>query len=286
MAANIPVDIKRCFLSFIQSWFRTQHPTLVWNADPRLTKIFIGDKYIASPAIVEKMPSIILSRGTLSWAQTSIDQRLTVDLPFGAVNGSYPNMERTDLVRASVTFHCISQNGIEAESLANILFVNLVGHKDSLRKNGVHQILGISLGEENMIRGDVVPRLMSVPVHVMFTIQASVATTYDVYTISAKYNQSYIPYLSELEGFNLQDYWFGYSLSGQYMNFTQPPPSGGSLLVSYLGKYTLTQYTNITPSGVIDGLNTVFGLPEEVSTPYSTLADTVLGITVLSGLAI
>ena len=66
-------NIKKIFLSFAQQYFRDVHPTLTWNPDPRLTKIFIADKYVTAPAIIEKMPAIILSRGPVTYVQSSIE---------------------------------------------------------------------------------------------------------------------------------------------------------------------------------------------------------------------
>lgn len=275
MGVNLPVSIKRVFLSFLQEWYSTQDTKLVWNVDRRLTKIFIGDKFIASPEIVEKMPSIILSRGQLVWAQTSIDQMKTVDLPM-SVAGMDPNKERTDLVRASITLQCISQNGIEAETMANTLFLNLVGYKDQFRRNGIHQIMGVSMGEETPLRSDVSPRLIAVPVNVVFTVQASIATTLDLFTIGVLMDTSFVPYAEGGPFGHVYHDWFSYEISGNQMQFSYPPFSGSVLSASFTGRYTLNTYTNVTPAGLIDGINKTFTLPEAVYTEYAILSGVVI----------
>jgi hypothetical protein len=282
---NLPLNIKKVFLSFIQQYYATEDPRLTWNVDKRLTKIFIGDKYIAAPEVVEKMPSIVLSRGTMTWAQTSIDQRLMTDLPMSS-GGVDPNKIRTDLVRASVTFQCVSQNGVEAESLANVLFMLLVGYKDQLRKNGIHQILNITMGEEVLIRSDVAPRLTAVPVNVTFTVQASMATTLDLYLIKVLVDDRFTPYAegtlwgedpyrTVLYGRVHRD-WFSYEISGSNMHFNEPPPSGAVIDVTYTGRYTLTQYNHIAPAGLINGLNKHYTLPEDVYTGYYVVSGFVI----------
>jgi hypothetical protein len=267
MSLNLPIAIKKVFLSFVQQYYATEDSRLVWNVDKRLTKIFIGDKFIAAPEVVEKMPSIILSRGTMTWAQTSIDQMQNTDL-YSATEGMDPNKKRTDLVRASITFQCISQNGIEAESIANNLFLNFVGYKDQLRRNGIHQIMGVSMGEETLIRSDAAPRLVSVPVNIVFTTQVSLATTLDLYTIKVLIDGDFTPYAEEGPYGRVYREWFSYEISGSHMMFSYPPPSGSAIKVDYTGKYTLTQYTDVTPAGIVNGINTHFILPEDVYTTY------------------
>jgi len=274
MGVNLPVAIKKVFLSFIQNYYATEDPRLVWNVDKRLTRIFIGDKFIAAPEVIEKMPSIILSRGQMMWAQTAIDQLQSSDNP--VMGGMFQNKKRTDLVRGNVTFQCISQNGIEAETIANTLFLNLVGYKDQLRANGIHQIMGVSMGEESVLRSDVAPRLVSVPVNVVFTAQVSIATTFDLYLIRVLVDETFTPYAPDEPGSNVYDNWFAYAVSGNTLMFSRPPASGANITTAYTGKYTLQQYLDVVPSGVINGINTIFTLPEEVYTTYTILSGIIL----------
>jgi len=259
-------EIKRIFLSFAQQYFRDVHPTLTWNVDPRQTKIFIGDKFIAAPAVYEQMPSIILSRGDAAFAQTSIDQMQSMDRP---VWGNAK--QRTDLIRSSITYNCLSQNGIEAEEIAATLFTQIVGYKDQFRSNGIHQIMGISMGEERIIRGDVVPRLYLVPINVVFTVHMHILTTENLYEAVVKID-------TEQAGQLQDDFWrynnnlHGYVVSGLTLLFAYPPSSGIAMAVDFTGAITLNEYVNYVPSGLVDGLNTVFTLPEPVYTPYALLS--------------
>lgn len=255
---NIPLGIKKVFLSFAQTYYATADSNFTWNVDPRQTEIFIGDKYAVAPSIVERMPSIILSRGTMTWAQTSINQLQSEDNPIM----SDTTKKRTDLVRCNITLTCTSKNGIEAESIANTLFTILVGFKDQLRANGIHQILGVSMGEEIPVRGDVEPRLMAVPVNILFTAQASMVTSNDYYDIQVFTD---LQYTALLEPGIVYDSWYSYLVSGNDLIFSYAPPVGVKLTANFQGKYTMSDYTDITPSGVIDGYNKVFTLPED---PY------------------
>jgi hypothetical protein len=282
MALNLPIRVKKIFLSFLQNYYATQDARLIWNVDQRLTKIFIGDKYIAAPEVVERVPSIIVSRGQMAWAYTSIDQRETVDLPMSvpdrnsATGYMDPNVKRTDLVRCNITLMCLSTNGIEAETIANTVFQNLVGYKDQLKHNGIHQILGVSMDTEQLVRGDMGSRLVSVPINVLFTVQSTIATTLDLHTITVLMNGDFVPYAEAGPYGNVYRSHFSYQVSGLTMFFNEPPPSGVQLSVSFTGRYTLNRYVNVTPAGLIDGLNYIYYLPEAVYTSFAILSGIVV----------
>lgn len=263
---NLPIDIKKVFLSFLQSYFTSEIVGFEWDVDPRKTKIFIGDRNIVSPPIIERMPAIIVTRGALAWIQSSIDQRLSTDSIAGA-----GNKVRTDLAQGNITFQCLSQNGIEAESLASIIFTRVVAFKDQFRSNGIHQILNMTLGEEQVIRGDVVPRLISVPVSVRFTVQASLATTRDMYISKLTLGGNVVPsFVSDTPGQPTVD-WFSYVPSGNAIVFTTPPASGLGLSLNYTGAFSLSNYTNVIPNGSVNGVNKIFTLPEAIYSPYAML---------------
>jgi len=218
----------------------------------------------------------------MSWAFTSIDQLKTTDLMMSVLDPSSPNgwmdpnVKRTDLMRCSVTLTCLSTNGIESETLANTIIQNLVGYKQQLRHNGIHQILGISMGEEQPVRGDVAPRLSAVPVNVVFTVQSNIATTLDLYTITVLMDGDFVPYTEGGPYGNVHQSFFSYEISGNVMSFNEPPPAGATLSVSFTGRYTLNRYVNVTPSGLVDGINYMFYLPEAVYTTYAILSGIVV----------
>lgn len=264
-------NIKKIFLSFAQQYYRDVHPTLKWNVDSRLTKIFIGDKFIAAPAIYEKMPAILLSRGGASYAQTSIDQMQFISSPVYA-----DTKKRTDLVRGTVTYNCLSQNGVEAEDIANTIFQQIVGFKDQFRARGIHQILGVSMGEEQMVRGDVVPRLALVPVTVVYTAQVGIMTIQDLYDVQVFTDSEYLGQLSSQYPGARDWYMYGYVVDGNKLVFNYAPAAGTSILTSFTGSITLNQYSNYMVSGLINGVNTEFYLPEAPYTSYTTLSGLII----------
>lgn len=245
---SLSVEIKKVFLSFVQQYYRT-HPRLTWNVDPRITKIYIADKYALDPGVIEKMPAIILNLGNRGFARTSLGQVLTRDLTTGRV-------ERTDLIQGMVTFHCISKNGIEAETIADGLLLRIMGFKEEFKRHRIHQILGTNIGEEQVIRGDSSPRMSMVPVYVQYTVQAGAIYEEDLYTLNVWNNGAQ---LYESVGYTVT--------SGNLVIFDTAPAVGSILTAEYTGKITLTTRTE-TLSGVVDGTNKIFSTSEQIYTDY------------------
>jgi hypothetical protein len=252
---SFSVNIKKVFLSFAQKYYKDD-PVLTWTADSRTTKIFIVDKYAIDPSVVEKMPAIVLNLGSRGFAQTSIDQRLTLDLSKG-IKG------RTDLLQCSITYHIISKNGVEAESIADGLLLRIMGFKDEFRKRGIHQILRSSIGEEQVIRGDASIRMSMVPVYVQFTVQAGAKFAEEIYSLSVFENTA-----QQYEGLDF------YVVSGQDIVFFTPPTSGLSLYATYTGRFTLAEHVLEPLTGVVDGINKIFETTEEVFTTQPLISGT------------
>jgi hypothetical protein len=245
---SVSIDIKKVFLSFAQQYYAT-HPKLTWNADPRLTKIYIADKYALDPAVVEKMPAIILNLGARGFVRTSIGQVMERDL-------TRPHTHRTDLIQGLVTYNCISKNGIEAETIADGLLLRLMGFKDEFRTHKIHQLLGMNIGEEQVIRGDASVRMSMVPVYVQYTVQTGAEYDERIYTLNV-YNSSTEVY--EAIHFEV--------VSGHNIIFETAPASGSVLTAQYTGKYTLTDKTE-TLTGAINGANKIFFTSEDIFTDY------------------
>lgn len=250
---SISINVKRIFLSFAQEYYKL-HKKLVWNVDPRLTKIFIADKYAIDPEIVESMPAIILSIGSRSWMMSSIGQRLETSLATNV-------QTRTDVSRGLITYNCLSKNGIEAEEIADNLFNRLTAYREEFKKHGLYQILGITIGEEQVIRGSVSIRLSLVPVHVQYAVQPIIKFEEDLTSIFL-YDNTGKEYYESL------DYAV---VSGQYVEFYAAPSGISNLYADYLGKITLTKYVKQSLTGPINGINRIFDTAEDMYSDHVTV---------------
>lgn len=251
--------IKKLFLSFVQSYFGQNGSTYQWQADPKKTEIFIGDKFSARGATLEKYPAIIMNRGSKRWAKVAIDQRLGMDLLSNA-------KVRSDLVLGTMVFQCISTNGPEAEDIAEILFNVFVGAKDMFRDKGVNQLIDISMGEQTLLRSDTQARMVMVPVSVFYATQAFVGTSEDTVNliVTAAVSADNFVFLQSMTNITDEN-TYSYTVTGLELIFNNAPPSGLTLSASYVDSITLASITE-TPSGVVDGYNYKFYLSH---VPYS-----------------
>jgi hypothetical protein len=262
---SLSLNIKRTFLSFAQQYFRDVPTRYKWDPDPRLTKIFIGDKFSSKSATLEKYPSIILASNTKRWGRTSIDQR-----------AKYPGLGvdnitkvRSDLVVGSITYQCLSSNPIEAELIADLLFENLVGYKDQFRSNDIHQLLDIQQGDSQQLRADTVGRLYAVPVTVYYAKQASITTApvdYDlrVYTYTGNFSESSLQSIVGVEYLEA----LTYAVSGLEIVFNFPPASGLQLSARYVDAITLQEIDEVI--GATDGVQVIYSL---ANIPYCLYAN-------------
>ncbi len=252
---SLSLNIKRTFLSFAQQLFRDVPSRYTWNVDPRLTKIYIGDKFSAISGTNEKYPAIIVAARPKHWARTSIDQRLKFQ-GFGVDNLS---KVRTDLVVGAISYQCISPNGVEAELVADVLFDNLVAYKDRFRSNDIHQLLDIQMDEEQPIRIDNVGRAFMVSVTVYYATQSTVSTVAASYELRVYTDDFGSSYLQTIIGqTSSDDYYLTYSVSGMDVIFTNPLLSGLTVYAKYLDGITLED--KIETLGTGNGLRTVYSL--------------------------
>lgn len=164
--------------------------------------------------------------------------------------------QRADIIRATVNLICTSTSGIEAESVASRVFVMLTAYKDQLRKNGVHQIVGITLGEEQRVRGDAADRLSAVTVSVSFAYQVQIDSGTRDWKLKL--------YTDTTPQYILQEQ-LNYGVSGIQITLTLPLTSGTAIYADYTDAVTLTEYTHEVLSGLFDGVNKVYYLAHD---PY------------------
>jgi hypothetical protein len=257
---SLSLNIKRTFLSFAQHFFRDVPSKYTWNPNPKTTGIFIGDKFSQKAGTLEKYPAIILTENQKRWARTSIDQRQKYQ-GFGVDNSS---KVRSDLVLGSVTYQCLSPNGVEAEMVADVLFNMLVASKDVFRSNHINQLLDIQMGEEQPLRVDATGRVFMVPVTVYYSTQNTIITVVENYDLRVYTDGFGTSYLQSIIGIQDPNNYAEYSVSGQSIIFNSPLVSGLSVYARYLDAITLEERNETVGPG--DGTQNVYTLQH---VPYS-----------------
>ncbi len=190
---NINLWIKHTFLSFAQGYFSSDEK-FTWVIDPRQSKIIIADKFAVDLGVIEMRPAIILSRGRYGWAdyirgQDGRNAPLSskkVDTLMPAPSADrWGDFIFTDLLRGSITYNVLSKNGIEAEDIANRLFIALSGYKNEFKIYGIHDIKGITIGDERLVKTTSEIEAVGITVSLSFTAQRSIEKAAKLNNISA-----------------------------------------------------------------------------------------------------
>jgi len=260
---SLTLDVKHLFTSFLQYVFSSE-TRYKWEKDVRYTKVIIADKNAIDLGVVEKRPSIILSRGPVGWSYTTrgqaalghaakqLDQVSTLQ-DWQINNAQQPDY--VDLVRGSITINCISKHGLQSEEIANKAFFALTGFKNSIYKHGVHSLTGLTIGDEQILRSNSDIELTTVPITFQYTMERQVTTGHSTADVTLYYTPLEGREEALFEGvhFTLTS---GHSIQTEFI-----PEAGSDLLVSYKESTTGATRTKEDLVGAIDGTNQSFTLP-------------------------
>lgn len=155
-------QFSRLFVKFLQVVFASfEKGAYRWDKDEKNSDITISDQATINKEVVEKRPAIIVSRGPAAFANVALDQfagPLMVKQPDGTFNFT-PNDDptngakrHTDLISASMTYNCLSSEGIEAQRIAWISMYATRVLKKFLLSAGLHRV-----GEEIQVGAESPP---------------------------------------------------------------------------------------------------------------------------------
>jgi hypothetical protein len=296
---NINLWIKHTFLSFAQGYFSLDS-RYTWNINPQLTKLIIADKFAVDLGVIDKKPAIILSRGGFGWTDSfrgqdgrnSVLSSKRVDTLAPAPTGDrWADFVLTDLIRGSVTYNVLSKNGIEAEEIANKLFVALSGYKNELKAFGIHKTMGLSIGDERIIKTNSEIEAMGVTVSLGFMAQRTIEKADSYRTIVDPVAAVMQVPKETTTGIVVQDVKLYENIDYRILNdgvtveFLNPPPADTvSINLNFVDSVTLNAVTTEL-SGVIDGENTTYYVPSGTVYGYYILSDSIIvsGIATASG---
>jgi hypothetical protein len=257
---NISLAIKYIFLNFAQAYFGEQHNRFTWNIDPRISNIIIADKFAIDLGVAVQRPSIILSRGAAAWTyavrgqQGWINPHRTGNVKFGALTPALNDdrirgIEFTDLYSGSITYNCVAKQGVEAEDIANKLFVALTVHKRDFATVGIYKFTSMSISEERLIRHGGT-ELFGVAINVSFLMQKSLGQSESLYNCRV--------WVCGDEYFEGLD--FDVINNGTQIEFYEAPEDGCAILVTYVDAITLELRTEVNV-GTGNGETKIFTLP-------------------------
>jgi hypothetical protein len=141
----------RVFAQFLQLVFASfSKGAYHWEQDDRLTEIVIQDQGSIKKEVVEKRPAIVLSRGPMQYGNLVMDQFAGPSLTVPNEEYQYGRRHYTDLIATSMSYNCLSREGIEAGRLAHICAMSTRRLKRVLLHAGMHRVgEEISVGAES-----------------------------------------------------------------------------------------------------------------------------------------
>lgn len=243
---NIPLYYKKLFLTFAQAYFSESY-LFKWDPDIRLTKIIIADRFAIDLGKDLPMPALVLSRNQMGWGyvvraqsafnSANIDSNGITPLSNIIPNASYfAKNSKTDLLSSSITFTALSKNGIQAEMIANDIFVAITGMADALRAAGIFKITGMSIGAETLLKSDSEIRIVAVPINISFLTQ-------ELINITEKYYNIYV-YTDRTELYETVD--FIVTDNGTKIKFLTQTEITTDVKIDYTDAITLESNTGIT----------------------------------------
>lgn len=149
---SYPSDIaKEVIICFLQAFFGEKpRGEAGWHylEDEDKSSLFICDKFSFNREVAEQRAGLFIDRGAMRWAGRHIDQLV-------GTAGAGASKIRGDLIECGVRVNCVSKQGIEAEHLAQMIFMLVTIFKDEFRKvEGVHHVLSTAVGSESILRAD------------------------------------------------------------------------------------------------------------------------------------
>lgn len=175
----------RIFVRFLQLTFQSfEKGAYRWEPDDKSTDIIISDQATVKREVIEKRPAILVSRGPAAFSNIALDQFAGPLLVKGTdgkttftpnEDNSIGAKRHTDLISSTMTFNCLSSEGLEAQRLAWIAMYATRTLKKALLSAGLHRV-----GEELQVGSETSPgsivqpdsnEIVMVPVQVPFYFQ-------------------------------------------------------------------------------------------------------------------
>lgn len=137
---------SRLFVRFLQLVFASfDKGKYHWDLDQNITEIQISDQSTIAREAAEQRPAILVARGAANFGNIAMDQ--FAGPHFDKSGKLVRNLDQasgarrhTDLVAASISYNCLSSEGVEAQRIAWIAAMATRRLKRSLMKAGLHRV--------------------------------------------------------------------------------------------------------------------------------------------------
>lgn len=169
LTSDIVVD---GLLNFLRNFFST-FPYFTWSEDDRQTGIQITDFDSFNLDAVDKTPRIAVELVESHWENLMVNDMQAKDLVRATETVS-------DMVKSSVTLHCVSTVSVEAKRLADIVFDAIRLFRAEIRQEtNFFNVDSLHRGREQRVVTAAQPVRRVVPVEVTVSIQRTMVKILD-----------------------------------------------------------------------------------------------------------
>ena len=157
-------DAKDIVLLSLKTFFST-HEEFKWSSDSSDSIITISDSYPVDRDNKENYPTVILQRHDFSWRNRHLNQT--------TYNNLQDKRSGLDLLNGTFTCLCASTLGLEAERLAEDVFLFFTRFREVISTKGLFDIKNLSIGSEQVQRAGSDTDIVVVPVRLGVSIEDS-----------------------------------------------------------------------------------------------------------------
>lgn len=164
---NPLMHIRVLFVRFIQGLFSyAPEGNYRWTSDDETTEIYVTDEEVIQPTVVERVPTVSLTRGPIQFYNLGLDDLEEYDF---ALDRKIKGV----LIPGTMTVNCCSRVALESEFIAMVISDHLWTLRDLLMKQGFFEVgRGIQIGSPSkagsIIGGDRGDEFFCTPVSVPY----------------------------------------------------------------------------------------------------------------------
>jgi hypothetical protein len=155
-------DSKDVLLKALKLFFST-HNEFTWSADSSNSVISISDAFASDKENKELLPAIVLQRGSFSWRNGHLAQKV--------YNNLQDKQQYLDLLTGTFTCLCVSTAGLEAERLAEDVFLFFTRFREAISTKGLFNLKNISIGSEQVRKSGSDTDSVLVPVQLQVVVE-------------------------------------------------------------------------------------------------------------------
>jgi len=148
----------------------------------------------------------------------------------------------------------LSKNGVQAEEIANLLFIAFTAYGQELKNKGINQITSLTFGEESTVRATSEIEVSAVQLNISFLTKRDIQRSERLNNCNVYINGAEV-----LEGID-----FSVITNGTQIQFATIPDEGTALQVTYADAID-SSIVELADLGTGDGATAIFTLPSSGS---------------------